>query len=157
MDKRYLKNKMGGIGKLGSNNTTNSGMLPSASKYFSKKVGYQCIHILNNREILNGLKCRNIIQKRESLFKYQARIYNFQKDSGVNNKGMKMRRNNKPFTSLNINKGLIFPCDRQRVLRNYTCCSDTKVGPGALAITIIPCSFHAYTNILSLSWDSKIK
>ena len=36
-NKRYLKGKMELMGKLASNNTTNIGMLPSASKYVSIK------------------------------------------------------------------------------------------------------------------------
>ena len=31
-------------------------MLPSPSKYASIKFSDQCLHILNNKEILNGLK-----------------------------------------------------------------------------------------------------
>ena len=44
------------IGKLSSNDTSEIGMLPSASKYVSIKFEYQCIHILNNKERLNRLK-----------------------------------------------------------------------------------------------------
>ena len=44
------------IGKLASNNISNIGILPSASKYVLIKFAYQCIHIINNKEILNGLK-----------------------------------------------------------------------------------------------------
>ena len=51
------------IGKLGSNNTTNIGILPSASKYVSIKFSDQCLHILNNKEILNGIKGIKKIQK----------------------------------------------------------------------------------------------
>ena len=61
------------IGKLGSNNTMNIDMLPSASKDVSIKFTDQCLHILNNKEILNGLKSSTKIQNRESLFKYQSR------------------------------------------------------------------------------------
>ena len=42
--------------KLASNDTTNIGMLPSASKYVSINFADQCLHILNNKEIFNGLK-----------------------------------------------------------------------------------------------------
>ena len=55
-DKRYLKSKMEPMGKLSSNDTTNIGMLPSASKYVSIKFADQCLHILNDRKTLNGLK-----------------------------------------------------------------------------------------------------
>ena len=44
------------IGKLASNDTSNIGIIPSASKYFSIKSSDQCIHILNNKDRLNGLK-----------------------------------------------------------------------------------------------------
>ena len=44
------------IGKLVSNYTSKIGMLPSASKYVSIKSAGQCIKIINNKEILNGLK-----------------------------------------------------------------------------------------------------
>ena len=44
------------IDKLGSNDTTKIRMLPIASKYVSINFADQCIHILNNKEILNGLK-----------------------------------------------------------------------------------------------------
>ena len=37
------------IGKLGSNDTTKIGMLPSASKYISIRFSDQCIHIINNK------------------------------------------------------------------------------------------------------------
>ena len=38
------------IGVLASNDTTNIGMLPSASKYISIKFSDKCLHNLNNRE-----------------------------------------------------------------------------------------------------------
>ena len=56
MGKRYLKEKMELIGKLGMNNTTNIGMINSDSKDVSLKFSDQCLHILNNKEILNGIK-----------------------------------------------------------------------------------------------------
>ena len=70
-DKRYLKGKMKLMGKLASNNTTNIGMLPSASKYVSINFSDKCLHIINNKEILNGLKGSTKMQKRQSKFKYQ--------------------------------------------------------------------------------------
>ena len=54
--KLYLKGGMELIGKLVSNETKNSGMLPSASKDVFVKFVDQCLHIFNNKEILNGLK-----------------------------------------------------------------------------------------------------
>ena len=55
-EKRYLKKKLDLIGRLGSNNTTKIGMLPSASKYVLIKFANQCLHNINSKEILNGLK-----------------------------------------------------------------------------------------------------
>ena len=68
------------IGKLKSNNTSKIGMLPSASKYFSIKVLDKSLHIINNKDMLNGLKGSTKMQKRESLFKYKSRIYNVQRN-----------------------------------------------------------------------------
>ena len=59
------------IGKLGSNDTKKIGMIPSASKYVSIKFSHQCLHILNDKEMLNGIKGSSKIQNRESLLKYQ--------------------------------------------------------------------------------------
>ena len=59
------------IGKLASNNTSQIGMLPSASKDVSVNFADKYIHILNNKERLNEPKGGTKIQKRESLFKYQ--------------------------------------------------------------------------------------
>ena len=89
--------KMELIGKLASNYNTKIGMFPSASKYVSVKFAYQCLHILNNKEGLNGIKGITQIKNRESLFKYQSRIYNAQRNSGVNHWGTKMRWNNNIF------------------------------------------------------------
>ena len=50
-EKRHLKEKMELIGKSGSNDTTNIGILPSASKDASIKFAYQCLNITNNKEI----------------------------------------------------------------------------------------------------------
>ena len=44
------------IGKLASNDISKIGILPIASKYVSVKLSDQCIHIINNKERLNGLK-----------------------------------------------------------------------------------------------------
>ena len=56
-EKRYLKEKMEPLGKLGSKHTTNIGMLPSTSKYVTIKFSDQCLHIINNKDRLNGIKC----------------------------------------------------------------------------------------------------
>ena len=77
-------------------------MLTSASKYVSIKFAYQCIHILNNKDRLNGLKSNKKIENRESLFKHQSRIYNVQRNNDVNNRGMKVKWNKKLFPSLNV-------------------------------------------------------
>ena len=68
-DKCYLKEEMEPIGKLESNDTTHIGMLNSASKYDPIKFADQCLHILNSKERLNGLKGRTKIKKRQSQLK----------------------------------------------------------------------------------------
>ena len=145
------------IGKLASNNTSNIGMLPSASKDISVKLSYQCINIINNKERLNGLKGSTKMKNMESLFKYQSHIYNVQMNSGVNHRGVKMRWNNKLFPSLNVINVETSPYGSKGILRHNHYWSDPKLGPGIVAIIIIPCSCHACTTILSLSWDSKTK
>ena len=55
-DTLYFKEHMELIGKLASNDTSNLGMLSSASKDVAIKFEDQCIHMINNKEILNGLK-----------------------------------------------------------------------------------------------------
>ena len=52
------------IGKLGTNDTTNIGILPSVSKYVSVKFSEKCLHILNNKEIPNGIKCSKKMKNR---------------------------------------------------------------------------------------------
>ena len=69
-EKHYLKEQMKLIGKLASNDTSKIGMLPSASKDISVQFADQCIHILNNKDRLNGLKGSTKMQKIESIFKY---------------------------------------------------------------------------------------
>ena len=69
-EKHFLKGKMELTGKLASNDTTNIGMLPSTSTYVSIKFGDQYLHILNNKEIFNGIKVSTRMKNRESLFKY---------------------------------------------------------------------------------------
>ena len=61
--KRYLKGEMELMGILASNDATNIVMLPSASKYFFVNFADQCLHIINNKERLNGLKGSTKIQK----------------------------------------------------------------------------------------------
>ena len=88
--KRYLKEQMELIGKLSSNHTSKIGMLPNPSKYVFIKISEQCLHILDNKDRLNGLKVIKKIQKIESLFKYQSRFYNVQRNNDVQHKGTKM-------------------------------------------------------------------
>ena len=64
MYKYYLKRKMEIIGKLSSNDISDIGIIPSASKEVSAKFADQRIKIINNKERLNGLKVRTNIQKR---------------------------------------------------------------------------------------------
>ena len=97
------------IDKLASNHTSKIGMLPSASKYISIKFSDQWINILNDKEWLNGLKCRTKMQKRESLFKYQARIYNVQGNYDANHRGVQIIWNNKPFPYLDVINGKTYP------------------------------------------------
>ena len=63
-NKRYLKEKLEVIGKLASNDASKIGTLPSTSKDISIELAYQCIKILNSKEILNGLKVSTRIQNR---------------------------------------------------------------------------------------------
>ena len=68
-----------------------------------------------------------------------------------------MRRNNKRFPSLNVINGKTSPYASKGILRHYHYRSDTKLGPGIVAIRRISCICHACTTILSLYWDSKTK
>ena len=70
---------------------------------------------------------------------------------------MKMWRNNKLFTSLNVINGKSSPYVSKGIIRHYNYRLDPKLGPGIVAIIIIPCIFHACTTMLSLSWYSKTK
>ena len=94
----------------------------------------QCLHIINNKEILNGLKGGTKIQKREPLFKYLSHIYNFQRNYDFNKIGIKMRWNNKHFPSLNVIKGKISSYGRKGILRHYHYRSDPKLSLGIVAI-----------------------
>ena len=51
------------IGKLTSNYTTDIEIIPSSSKEVSIKFSDQCLHILNNKEKLNGIKGRTKMKK----------------------------------------------------------------------------------------------
>ena len=53
--------------------------------------------------------------------------------------------------------GKALPYGSKGIIRNYNYRSDPKLGPGIVAIRIIPCSCHSCTAILSLSWDPKTK
>ena len=72
-------------------------MLASASKDVSITFSDKCLHILNNKEILDGIKGSTKIKSKESLLKYQSLIYNVQSNFNVNHRGMKMISNNKNF------------------------------------------------------------
>ena len=97
------------------------------------------------------------MQKRKSQFKYQPRIYNVQRNSDVDHRGMKMICNNKLFPSLNVINGKIFPYASKGILRHYHYRYDPKLSPGIVAIIIITCSCHAFTYILSIFWGYKTK
>ena len=91
MDKRYLRGEMEPMGKLASNYTTNIGMLFSDAKYVAINFADQYLHILNIKEIFNGLKGSTGMKKMQSQFKYQSRIYNVQRNSDVDHRGIKIR------------------------------------------------------------------
>ena len=59
------------IDKLGSNDTTNIGMLPSALKDVSVKFTDKCVHILDDKVKIKYTQRWQKIQNRESLFKYR--------------------------------------------------------------------------------------
>ena len=56
----------------------------------------------------------------------------------VNHRSMKFRRNNKPFLSLNVLNGKTLPYASKGILRHYHYRSDPKLGPGIVAMIIIP-------------------
>ena len=60
----------------------------------------------------------------------------------------------KTIPSLNVINGKILPYGSKGILRHDYYSSDPKLGPVVVSIRIIPCSFHAFTTILSLYWDS---
>ena len=78
------------------------------------------------------------MKKRQSKLKYQSRIYNVQRKSDVNHRGMKMIWNNKLFPSLNVINGKTLPYSSMGILRHYHYRSDPEFGPGIVAIRRIP-------------------
>ena len=70
---------------------------------------------------------------------------------------MKIICNKKLFPSLNVINGKSWPYESKGIIRHNHYWSDRKLGPGIVAIRRIPCSCHACTAILSISWDHKIK
>ena len=90
-----------------------------ASKDVSVKFVDQRIPILNNKGRLNGLKGITKMKNRESLFKYQSRIYNVQRKSDVNHTGMKMKWKNILFPSLNVINGKSSTYGSKSILIHY--------------------------------------
>ena len=113
------------MGKLASNDTKNIGMLPSASKYVSINFADQCLHILNNNEILNWLKGSSKCKKdnHNSNIKH---VYTMFSNSDVDHRGRKMIRNNKLFLSLNVINGKTLPYESKGVLIHYHYWFDPK-------------------------------
>ena len=118
-ENRYLKRDMKIIGELASNDTSKIGMIPGASKDVFIIFADQNIYILNNKEKLNRIKVSTKMQKRESIFKYQSCIYNIQRSSDVNHRGMKIRHYNKLFLSFNVICGKLSPYESKDILRHY--------------------------------------
>ena len=77
------------------------------------------------------------MQTRQSQFKYQSRIYNFQSISDVDHRDMKMGWKNKLFPLLNVINGKTSPYASKRILRHYHYRSDPEVGPGIFFIRSI--------------------
>ena len=65
--------------------------------------------------------------------------------------------NKELFSSFNVINGKTSPYASKAILRHYHYLSDPKIGLVIFSIRRITCSFHDCTNILSLSWDPKIK
>ena len=97
------------------------------------------------------------MQKRELIFKYQSHIYNFQSNSYINHRGMKIVRNNKFFLSINVINVQIISYNSKEIIRHCHYRSDPKLCIVMVSIRIILCSFHSLTTILSLSWYLKTK
>ena len=79
-------------------------------------------------------------KKKESQLKYQPHIYNDQRKSDINHKGMTMRCNNTLFPSSNVIDGKTSSHGNKGILRHYHYRSDPKLGPGIVKIRIIPYS-----------------
>ena len=90
------------------------------------------------------------MQKGTSLLKYQLYLYNHQSNDYDNHRSMKLQCNNKLFPSLNIINKKPSPYGNMGIQRYNDYRSDTKLDPGIDAIRRIPCSFHAFTEKLSL-------
>ena len=69
--KRSFKEQKEALGKIAINSISNIGIIPSASKDASIKFVEQFLHIVNNKERLNGLKFIIKTENIESLFKFQ--------------------------------------------------------------------------------------
>ena len=81
------------IGKLKSSDTSNIGVLTSASKYVSINVLEHCLNIITNKDRLNRLKGSTKMKKREHIFKFDPGLYKIQQNDYVDHRGMKLRRN----------------------------------------------------------------
>ena len=68
-----------------------------------------------------------------------------------------MIQNKNNYPSLNVNNGKPSPYGSKGILRHYHYRPDTKFGRGIVSIGTIQWSWHYYTTILSLTWDSTIK
>ena len=73
-------------------------------------------------------------------------------NSYVNHRGIKMRENNKPFSSLHVIDGKYSSYVSKVILRYYHYWLDPKLVPGIVEIIITPYSFHDFTTIISLYW-----
>ena len=62
-EKSYLKGEMELIDKLTSNDIPNIEMLPSAPKGVSINFSEQCLQIITNNNLLNGMKVSTKIQR----------------------------------------------------------------------------------------------
>ena len=70
-DRRYFKGEIELIFKLASIDTTDIGVISSASKDDSIKFVDHCLRIINNKEGLNGIKVSTKMKKIQSQFKYK--------------------------------------------------------------------------------------
>ena len=91
------------------------------------------------------------MKNRLSLLKYQSHIYNVERNYDVNHTGIKMWCNKKLIPSLNFVDGKSYPYGSKGIIRHYHYWLDPKLDPGIVLIRIIPCSFHAFATVLSLS------